>query len=120
MYISEIINLSVEDEEAEVYVSDGEYLIKCYMYPARKVTLNQKVNYICGYMCEDIKRSYEMKYSIRKTSGHYAYSIIARVMDKKKRTVCVGDLFIELDEAVPEDIMEEEYISFNVTRLDCL
>ena len=41
-----------------------------------------------------------------------------KVLSKKERIVCVGELKIRLDEYIPNDLSDGEYISFEVQRLD--
>ena len=41
-----------------------------------------------------------------------------KVLSKKERIVCVGELKIRLDEYIPNDISDGEYVSFEVQRLD--
>lgn len=41
-----------------------------------------------------------------------------KVLSKKERIVCVGGLKIRLDEYIPNDISDGEYVSFEVQRLD--
>ena len=41
-----------------------------------------------------------------------------KVLSKKERIVCVGELKIRLDESIPNDISDGEYVSFEVQRLD--
>lgn len=41
-----------------------------------------------------------------------------KVLSKKERIVCVGGLKIRLDESIPNDLSDCEYVSFEVQRLD--
>lgn len=119
MYITDIVYFSKEDSEAEVSVSDGCYTVNCYAYPCDIVLVNQHVNTIYGFECTNITRLNETKYAIKKLSQHYAYQLVAKVMDNESGIVRIGDLFINLDNSIPKDIMNGEYIAFSVVRLDC-
>lgn len=119
MYITDILYFSKEDSEAEVSISDGRYTVNCYAYPCDMVLVNQRVNTIYGFECANITRLNETKYAIKKLSQHYAYQLVAQVMDNESGIVRIGDLFINLDNPIPKDIMNGEYIAFSVVRLDC-
>ena len=41
------------------------------------------------------------------------------VLSKKNGIVQIGGLFIYLDEYIPNDILNGDYISFSVIRFDC-
>lgn len=120
MYISEILSYDEDDYEAELYISDGEYSLLCYAYTIKSFTVNQKVNGICGLLCEDIVKSFEQNYNITKLSQYYAYLLTAKVISTEKSIVKIGNLIIYLDKQLPNDIIEGEYISFRVQRLDLL
>ena len=119
MYITDILYFSKEDSEAEVSISDGHYKVNCYVYPCDIVSVNQRVNTIYGFECANIIRVNEAKYTIKKLSPHYAYQLVAQVVDSTSGIVRIGDLFINLDSPIPKDIMNEEYVAFSVVRLDC-
>lgn len=119
MYITDILYFSKEDSEAEVSISDGRYTVNCYAYPCDMVLVNQRVNTIYGFESANITRLNETKYAIKKLSQHYAYQLVAQVVDNESGIVRIGDLFINLDNPIPKDIMNGEYIAFSVVRLDC-
>lgn len=119
MYVTNIIYFSKKDSEAEVSISDGHYTVNCYAYPCGIVLVNQPVSAIYGFECSNIIRVNETIYAIKKLSQHYAYQFVARVVDNESGIVRIGDLFINLDNTIPKDIMNAEYISFSVLRLDC-
>ena len=118
MYIEDIIYYSKEDSEAEVRISDGCYTVNCYAYPCDKVSVKQRVNTIYGFMCENITRVNEQKYVIKKLAQHYAYQLVAQLVDNENGIARIGDLYITLDNHIPKDIKNGEYIAFYVIRLD--
>ena len=119
MFITDILYFNKEDSEAEVSVSDGRYTVNCYAYPCDRVFIKQRINTIYGFECKNIIRLNEAKYVIRKLSQHYAYQLVAQVVDNENGVVRIGDLFINLDNSIPKDIVNGEYITFSVLRLDC-
>ena len=119
MYIADIIYFNKEDSEAEVSVSDGRNTVNCYAYPCDTVSVKQHVNTIYGFGCTNIIRVNKSKYDIKKLPQHFAYQLVAQVVDTESRIVRIDDLFIHLDGYIPKDIMNGEYIAFSVIRLDC-
>ena len=119
MFVAEILYFNKEDSEAEVSISDGLYTINCYAHPVNKVWINQHINTIYGFECVDIIKSYETNYAIQKLPKHYAYQLTAQVVDKESGIVRIGEIFIKLDNYIPNDIINGDYVSFSVLRLDC-
>ena len=54
MVITEIVNFNKEDSEAEVRVSDGDYSVECYVYPAEMSVFEKQSNVIDGMCCKNI------------------------------------------------------------------
>ena len=118
MYVKNVIIFDKHDEEADLLVSDGVNKVICYAYPVNNVRVNQEINSIYAFNCTDIKRVNKSECEINKLKEYYAYSLVGKIIDKKNSLVCVGQLEIYLDEPIPNDIQENEFIFFNVTRLD--
>ena len=118
MVITEIVNFNKEDSEAEVRVSDGDYSVECYVYPAEMSVLENQSNVIDGMCCKNIVKENRKRYEVKKLSQYYAYNLTAQVVDKEKRIVCIGKLIINLDADIPKDIVNGDYINFSVLRLD--
>ena len=117
MYIRDVQYF--KDREAEVNVSDGRYTVLCYGYPCDMVAVNQRVEEIDAFECENVMRSDETEYAIKKLPEYFAYQLVAKVVDNQKGIVRIGGLIINLFEnAIPKDIMNGEYIEFSVRRLD--
>lgn len=120
MYISKIVNYNRGDSEAELCISDGNYSVICYAYPIENIALNQEVDGIYGFLCTDITKSFERRFYVDKLSQYYAYLLTAEVVSAKNCTVKVGELKIYLDTTFSNDILEGDYISFRVQRLDLI
>lgn len=118
MYVEKIISFDKHDQEADLIVSDGINKVLCYAYPISKVQINQKINSICGFDCTNIERANKSESDINKLQEHYAYTLVGKVVSKENNLVHVGELEVYLDEQIPHDILENEFIIFNVTRLD--
>ena len=118
MYISKIISFNREDSEADLCITDGDYSVICYAHPAKTIAVNQKVSGIYGFLCTEIVKSCKQNCGINKLSPYYAYLLTAKVISKKSSIVQVGNLKIHLDTEIPNDILEGDYVSFRVQRLD--
>lgn len=118
MYIKEIIQFCKENREADMCISDGVYSVMCYAYPIDEIAVNKKVNTLYGFMCSEIIKSSSNICCVKKLAKYYAYSITAKVVSIDCSIVQIGDLQINLDTYIPNDIMEGDYVSFSVARLD--
>ncbi len=105
------------ENEASVVISDGEYEILCYAYPFE----NKKENSftLSAFMSNNVMRALENNYVIeRKDDGYYAYKLQGKLVDIKKRLMVVGKIVIELEDNIPKDIKENEFVELNVMRID--
>lgn len=119
MFIEKILYFSEEDGEADVVVSDGQYMVRCYMYPIKQIKPEDQVSHIYGYCCKNIIRAEERKNEIKKLQEYYAYRIIGKLLNKKKKLVRTGNLYFELDGSIPNDIANGDYIEAFILRFDC-
>ena len=119
MFINKVLYYNEEDSDAEVSVSDGLYTINCYAYPVNNVFVNQQINSIYGFKCVNITKADKRNYAITKLDQHYAYQITAQVVDNVSGIVRIGEIFVHIDNYIPKDIINGDYISFSVLRLDC-
>ena len=78
-----------------------------------------KINVIYAFECTDIMRVQSIKYEIKKLQGYYAYMIIAKVINRKEKLICVGKIIIKLDAEISKDINDGDYIKASVVRFDC-
>lgn len=118
MYVEKIITFDKHDKEADLLVSDGVNKVMCYAYPIERVQINQEINRLYGFECTNIKRANKNECEINKLQEYYAYSLVGKVVVKKDNLVRVGELDIYLDDSIPIDIQENEFVVFDVTRLD--
>lgn len=118
MYISEIIEFSKDDCEADVCVSDGTFTIMCYAYPVDSVCLGQEITAIFSYGCKDVVREDERTFRIKKLPQYYAYSVTAQVLSHQEGSARIGKIFIQLDTALLADISDGDFVSFSVVRFD--
>ena len=94
------------------------YEILCYAYPTDTVRIGTAVGGLSGFSCENVVRTVRQHCAVSKLPSYFAYHMTGKVLSKKEGLVCVGGLKIRLDESIPNDISDGEYVSFEVQRLD--
>ena len=118
MFIKRIIEFAKQDLEADILVSDGQFSLLCYAFPVKEVSIGQHISALLSYGCSEVVKSDIQVLSIKKLQSYYAYSLTALVHSRKKNIVRLGDLYMELDRALPKDIFEGDFVSFSVIRFD--
>jgi len=108
--------ISKEALEAEVIVTDGETEIRCFAQP---------LNYTEGYVLKnpiyclnvsDLMKAEKPKYTIEKLDEYFSYRFTGKLVHKEK--VLVGKFILELDNEIPGDINDGDFITFLCQRLD--
>lgn len=116
--VSKLNWLSKEILEAEVFLTDGNFNILCFSQPFNnniKITKNSPLHTLNA---KDIfKMTSNEKMSVEKV-GFFDYKLTGRVIDKKENQIEIGDFIFELDNPLPNDIKENDYVSFVCDRID--
>ena len=55
MYIKRLINQNSCDKDADVYITDGQFELICYLYPFDEYNTSQIVDCLYGFMCSEQK-----------------------------------------------------------------
>ncbi|KFZ26203.1 MAG: hypothetical protein KQ78_01554 [Candidatus Izimaplasma bacterium HR2] len=74
---------------------------------------------ISTLFADDIFRSKIGVFSITKLSSHYPYHLQGKALNCLNAIIEIGDLLFSLDKPLPKDIKNNEFVEFNVERLDC-
>ncbi len=118
MIIKEIIEYDEAAQEADILVTDGQHEILCYAHPF----INQDINKFMleAFMTENVIKVEDKKdVSINKIDkGYYAYKICGRIIDIDKRLVSIGNIVIKIEDIIPKDIINNDFIEFSVLRVD--
>ena len=117
MYIEKIISHDEISDEADVLITDGKYSILCYVpeYSQKQKLMPQ----LSAFFVENVYLSTTKKYDVQKLdSGYYDQKFTGKVLDRKNRLVGIGQIIIKLDENIPGDIKETEYVEFTAMRVD--
>lgn len=120
MFIKCIYDFDDFSGEADLIVSDGTYQLICYCSDFQKgFKTIPEVKEIDSFMCENIMRVYTDKYLIIKEKEYYSYHLQGKVLDVEKKLIRVGNIIINLDAQIPYDINIQDFVEFDVARLDC-
>lgn len=119
MYIKQIVSIDKYIGEADVIVSDGLYDLLCYNYQSAKLALKMDVDELSILFAGNIMKSSNPNYFINKLSDYYAYHLQGKVADINIPTIIIGNLKIYLDNMLPNDIREGDFVEFDAQRIDC-
>lgn len=111
--------LSQEAKEAEVFLSDGDFRMICFSHPFKKgigSVISQPIYALNAK--EILKLNGEERFSVEKEEGVFNYKMAGRVIDKSKNQIKVGEFILELDNPIPNDIQDGNYVSFSCDRID--
>lgn len=117
MKVKNIIWISQEILEAEIIVSDLTFDLICFSHPCN-FKEGQEVQNIHVFDAENIMKSTQKEYIIKKLKAPLQYELTGKLIDRSKGIVQIGGLTLQLDNPVPKDIPSGEFISFRCARLD--
>lgn len=120
MYICDVKHWSNQDKEADILVTDGEYQLLCYAQPFSWKECQTEVAALYAFGCGNIVKSENCAVKIAKQTDYYVYELSAEVLSKVERTVKLGQLVLHLDEALPGDIQNGDYVTFRLQRIDAI
>ena len=114
-----ILNYDEEAREADVLVTDGRFELLCYAHPFTPDDSAKHNRPLSAFIKENVMRALESEYIVEKTKhGYYSYRLQGKISDLQRRLVMVGNIVIELENVIPKDIREGEFIEFTVMRID--
>lgn len=120
MFIKCINDFDDFSGEADLIVSDQTYQLICYCSDYQKEFKTiPNIKEIESFMCENIMKTYTDEYLIIKKKDYYSYHLQGKVLDVDKKIICIGNIIIKLDAQIPFDINAQDFVEFDVTRLDC-
>ena len=117
MFIKEIRDYDVEAKEAEIVVSDGQFEVMTYAWPFENTQSGKfRLN---AFMTDQVMRATRKISFVEKSeNGYFAYRLQGKIINVEKRIVSVGKIEIILEDCIPKDIRQNEYVEFTVTRVD--
>jgi len=128
MFIKNV--LTYQYNYAEYIVTDGKYDLICICdlvpFPpeSKGPEIGMKIadisTFTFGRMNTNKIEDDENKiYLIEKGSRSFDYYLQAKVVDKEKALVAIGELIIEIDDEFPKYLENGDFVGFEVDRLDC-
>ena len=119
MYEIKKVNwLSKEIKEAEVYLCDGKYSIVVFSYPFDKRNGETISELLYTLNADNIKISNIKEFYINRVSNSFSYNIVGVVCDMDKNCVRIGSFIIEIDNNLPNDVKNGDFIAFTCDRID--
>lgn len=105
-------------KEASIELFDDLCICKVFCHPCN-LNIGDKVDYLFAMFVTNIFKENNKNHSIIKNNAtHFSYNIIASVFDKEKKIVKINNINVELDSPIPNDIFNNDIISFQCLRLD--
>lgn len=112
-----IIEYDYESFEATVKIVLSVGDIICYSYLENIEKINEENIKLVSLYPTNIVLSQQNSYEIEKTNkSFYSYKITGRVT--KERFVEIEGIFIDVENRIPKDIVENMYVTFETVRLD--
>jgi hypothetical protein len=106
------------DGEAYVTVTDGKFELLCFCCPCDlRVEGEELKEEIHTFSQKNTIKSDIADYSIQKLPDYFAYYLTAKVIDKAKHIVAIGDIPIYTYH-IPDEVQEGDFVSFQCGRLD--
>ena len=119
MKVKEVVAFDEASGEADLLLSDGERELLCFC-PLCSVKSPRDADSINAFEADGIMIADEPGFSIEKTdAGRYAYRLQGRVAATEPPAVAIGGLRVTLDQPLPGDIKQGDFVVFTALRLDC-
>ena len=110
----------IGQDEAIVVISDGEFDIIAFAHPFNgKINDNLSVPLLC-LNSENIVKVNGEKYRVITSNNEFEQYFQGKVIDKDNSIVNIGNIKIELDSNLPQDIKNGDFITFKCNRLDII
>lgn len=119
MVIKKIIWICKEADEADLYITDGEYECIAFSQPCAYHE-GQILRYpLLAFVTKNLMLSYEDKVQFIKTlDSPLSYRCIAEVVDEANRLVKIGKFYLYLDANIPIGCSRGKIVEFDCGRID--
>ena len=119
MYVKTIKWIDQDSNEAEVMVSDGCIELLCFSHPFKK-NINEKLEEpIHCFNVDNVVIARDKTSCVNKSSSYFGYSLCGKLVDRNSKLVYLGNIKLCLENAyISNDILEGNYVEFDVSRLD--
>ena len=118
MNVKNISWISKDADEAIVTVVDNKnFSLNCFSQPC-EYYINDKIDYLYTYNVDNIKKSNIKQFVIEKNNNDLSYYLVGKIINLKRKIIKINDFKLELDNEIPVDIKEKEFIEFTCSRID--
>jgi hypothetical protein len=113
--------LSEEAGEAALTITDRKISCLAFCHPCRLAVGDALRQPLLTLDVRGIERARsDEEPSLTRTDSAWGHSVIAKVINRRANLVAVGGFTIELDQSLPGDIQEGDFIGFACARLDAV
>ena len=118
MNVKNISWISKDADEAIVTVVDNKnFSLNCFSQPC-EYYINDKIDCLYTFNVYNIKRSNIKRFVIEKNNNDLGYYLVGKIINLKRKIIKINDFKLELDNDIPVDIKEKEFIEFTCSRID--
>lgn len=118
IWIEKVNWLDKDNGEADIYLTDGIYNVVCFsssFYGDEEQEFNGQ---IYSYEAENVYKKLDKKCEIRKKDDGI-YHLEGKMVDRENKIVRIGEFLISLsDSQIDKDILLNDYLEFEISRLD--
>lgn len=115
--VKKIFWIDKDSGEVDVLLSDGRYLLECFSSDCKLFEGEVFSGIVHGFNVKNIFKSPVEKYSIEKKRDYFY--IKGEFVDIENELLQVGEFKIDLSDAnIPNDIKQNDYIEFELSRID--
>lgn len=118
IWIEKVNWLDKDNGEAYIYLTDGIYIVVCFsssFYEDVELEFNGT---IYSYEAENMYKKFDEKCEIRKKDDGI-YHLEGKMVDRENKIVRIGEFLISLsDSQIDKDILLNDYLEFETSRLD--
>ena len=120
MIVNQIQWISKDAQEALLFVGDGKYECAAFSHPCHFGKDYVLLEPILAFSAKGIMLSQEAKVSITRKGESLAHDVVGILSGLNPMIISVGDIRIELEDALPGGIKQNDTVQFSCDRLDVI
>jgi len=120
MIVNQIEWVSKEAQEALLFVGDGEYECVAFSHPCHFDKGYALIEPVLAFSAQGIMLSQETKVSITRKGEFFAHEVVGILSGFNPTIISVGNIRIELEDALPGGIKQNDIVQFYCGRLDVI
>lgn len=121
MIVKSLIWISKEAKEAELVISDGNFECIAFSQPCHYQVGDHINDPLEAFITEDVMISFENNVGFKKNDNNsFSYTCHATIVNVESSLVKIGNIYIILDNKLPNGCIEGNIVDFNCNRLDII